>query len=644
MPNAWRSNGSWVALTFLAALGCGDSGSDNAAADAAPDAAALPDAAAGDTSGTGADGPEIGSNLPPPGPDVAMPTPDAGVDSGTEPDLGGTEDASRMDGGPPLVDAFPPGADAAAVVPNPAAKKLLPARSSLLGLHRSGCSYGDGTEATGQRWCAISRPGQTLGRVELWVLDIKAAIAGSVPCDGTNPACIKLSDDLFSATPQTGGPVYPTSHRFYGDTLIYYANAVSGPTELYQGPVFAWKPGWPAPRQIGPQNSVLCTGHSRADVAVCIVNISPDNAPVVTWDLHAGTTSGILPKVATIHPVHPTTMSTQWRSGFTQDGLFFAYSTGGPTFADRETLYVIPTAMLGTGTPTMIGPGISRWTLSGDGTRWFYLKDFNYNVDGEPSGTLYMRDFAGGTAAPAETPIASTLVKGGSTGGVGAFQPIVDQMNQDAGIGVLQNIVAARGDYLIINNPAGNLDDPTNVRTIVTDIGGMPIYSQDLRYSYYNKSFDQDIGTADSHVVNNTTGVSCALTTSLQSSIFGQPFTASAGLVFWVDNFNQATQAANGWLASPSDCMTARRQFATAADFWFINGDDRLVYSDQSDGVVVTLRHAPILGGIDLGPPVEIQRGVGRLFGILPDFSGVLFTLATGNPEVDGVYHSTLPP
>ena len=51
---------------------------------------------------------------------------------------------------------------------------------------------------------------------------------------------------------------------------------------------------------------------------------------------------------------------------------------------------------------------MSRWTLNAAGTKWFYLKDYNYNREGEPSGTLYMRDFpGGGTRSRSRAPRAS---------------------------------------------------------------------------------------------------------------------------------------------------------------------------------------------------------------------------------------------
>ena len=45
-------------------------------------------------------------------------------------------------------------------------------------------------------------------------------------------------------------------------------------------------------------------------------------------------------------------------------------------------------------------------------------------------------------------------------------------------------------------------------------------------------------------------------------------------------------EAADGYLADPADCMRGKRKFSTAIDFWFLNGDEMMVYSDDSDGQV----------------------------------------------------------
>ena len=531
---------------------------------------------------------------------------------------------------------------------HPAARRLLPARTTLLGLHRSTCSYGPAsTPAGANRWCAVSRPGATLGTLELWVLNVTKAAAdpAGVMCSGVgNADCIKLTSNLYSSQPDVG-PVYPTAHRFYGDTLIYYANAMSAPSELYRGPVYAWQPGWPSARQIASNNAVLCSGHSRANVAVCIENISPEGVMPVTWDVHAGPIDvGPMKKVATITPVHPTTEASQWGSGFSTMGDYFVYSTPSAATGNRETLFFIKTSDIGTVAPTQVGdPGVSRWTLNGAGTKWFYLRDYNYNRQGEPSGTLYMRDFPGGaTETRIQSAGAPPLIPGGSTRGVGTYQPLIDQNDMDAGLGLLVNVVGGRGNYRVMKNPAGSPDDPANVVSVVNDVATLPTYSPDLRFYYFAKAVDEMVGTTDTWVVKSDGTGSCALTQSLSSSIFGFPFTADSSLMFWMDNFDAATDSGEGWVANPDGCANKRR-FASSIDFWFVDGAKALLFSDDSDGRFVTLRYAPVQSG-QLGMPVVAQRQIDRMFGVLPNFEGVLFSITSNNAAVDGVYHLPLPP
>ena len=535
---------------------------------------------------------------------------------------------------------------------HPEAKKLLPARSVMLGVHRSSCSYGASSMAAGApRWCAISRPGATLGSLELWVMNVTKATETPPTCSGAgNADCMRLTTALFSAQPDVG-PVYPTAHRFYGDTLIYYANALSAPSELYKGPVFAWKPGWPAGKQIGSNNAVLCSGHSRADVAVCIENISPEGVMPVTWDIHAGgLEGGPMKRVATITPVHPMTEASQWGSGFTQMGDYFVFSTPSAATGNRETLFFIKTTDIGTAMPTQVGtPGVSRWTLNAAGTKWFYLKDYNYNREGEPSGTLYMADFpAGGNEvkiqSAAVAPPAMPLIPGGASRGVGTYQVLVDQMDKDAGLGLLVNVVGGRGNYRIMKNPAGSPDDPANVVSVINDIATLPIYSPDLRFHYFAKDVDDMVGTTDSWVLKTDGLTSCALTQTLASSIFGFPFLENAGLVFWMDNFDAATDSGEGWLANPDGCPAAsKKKFSNAIDFWFVDGDKGVLYSDDSDGLRVSLRYAPFQGGTLVTMATPIQRQIDRMFAILPNYEGVMFSITSSNQMVDGVYYLKLP-
>jgi hypothetical protein len=62
------------------------------------------------------------------------------------------------------------------------AKKAAPGQAQLLGLHRSACSSG-AMPKDGSRWCAFSLPGDTLGKFDLWVINVTKAIKGTVNCN-----------------------------------------------------------------------------------------------------------------------------------------------------------------------------------------------------------------------------------------------------------------------------------------------------------------------------------------------------------------------------------------------------------------------------------------------------------------------------
>jgi hypothetical protein len=175
---------------------------------------------------------------------------------------------------------------------------------------------------------------------------------------------------------------------------------------------------------------------------------------------------------------------------------------------------------------------------------------------------------------------------------------------------------------------------------VVNDVATLPMYSPDLRFYYYAKSVDVMVGTTDTWVVKSDGTGSCALTLSLASSIFGFPFTSDSSLMFWTDNFDAATDSGEGWVANPDGCAS-RRKFASAIDFWFVDGARGLLYSDDSDGNTVSLRYAPVQSG-QLMNSAPLLRQVDRMYAVLPNFEAVLFSISNQG-VADGVYHLPLP-
>jgi hypothetical protein len=517
--------------------------------------------------------------------------------------------------------------------------KLFPAGAALLGRHATGCSQGQAPAGTAvSRWCAVSVPGAAAGRLELWVINVSAAAApgADVRCDGTSPDCLRLSEDLFGDTPPDG-PAYPTSHEFHGDTLIYYADNDSQGFDLYQGPVYAWRPGWPAGRAITGRKGVLCAAHQRAPVAVCIENLSDISSESISWDLHAGPVDGgPTKKLATIYPFHPDTGASQSDAAFTQQGDYLLYSTP-PSPTGQETLYQVKTSEIGAVAPTMVGAGLSHWNVNAAGTQLYYLRDHRY-LPGEPSGMLHTSAFPAGGG---ERRVAGSQLRA-EDAGLAVYQVLVDAKGSDGGLGFLSNLTPGRADYRVLNDPAGSYDDPANVTTVITDmlLARLPVFSQGLGHALFTRNGDDFVGTTDAWVVKRDGTGACALTTSVASWLFGYPFVSEGGLVMWADNYDQLTDAGEGWLANADGCSDKRR-FAVGIDYWFVKHGALVLYSDDSDGTTVTLRAAHIDGGRWPDTVTEIKRGVDRKYAVVGDYEGVVYKVV-GDGVAAGLYHYQL--
>jgi hypothetical protein len=525
---------------------------------------------------------------------------------------------------------------------NPAAVKILPQGAELLGGITVGCSYGMGT--VGARWCAFARRGDTLGKLELWVMNM-SKVPG-VKCESanpTNPDCMRLTTNLFNAQPQAG-PRHPTAHRWYGDTFIYHADPKSTASQAYVGPIYAWSPGWPAPKKISATDTAFrCVGHSRAPLALCIENLSSADAPPLTFDLYAGKIDGTntVKKIARILPTHPTAMTSQWGAGFTADGKYFAYSSataaanaGGEQ--TPETLYYQETEKLGTVAPMQVGePGVSSWDISPDNKKWFYMRDYNYS-DMTPSGSLYMADFPAGTNP---TKIASSLVASGSKGGVAAYDLVINKEMGLAWVAFMQAYDGTTGNFRILKNPVGNLEDPMNVVKILDGSPILPSNSPDLKHAWYfiNRATGMT-PTTDSRVLHYDGTAACTLAVTPNSTIFGAPFFDNSSLALWVDNYDPDSDTGEGMVASPTDCMSKKKRFAMKVDYWFTKGDDQLVYTDEVDESRSQLKIAKVVNG-ELGNGELIQKGIDRFFQLLPQQEGAIFRIDSTSEAVNGIYY-----
>lgn len=514
------------------------------------------------------------------------------------------------------------GSDVPPLAVNPAAKRLVRGPVQLLGNHETSCSHQEPASADGHRWCAFAVPGTAGGNVELWVVDATAAAAGNVACDGTNPACRRLTTTLWTGQP-ANGPAFPTATHFEGDTLIIYADTPRN-VPIYSGPIYAWRPGWTEMRRISSGTAALtCEGHGRADVALCVENVTTVTPQTIEFELKAGRLGALpLANVARITPLSMPTGDNQWQAGFSPDGAWFAYSTGGRTATDRETLFVSRTEDAGAADKrVMVASNVSRWEISPDAKRWYYLKAYNYDVQGSPAGTLAASDFPMGGNEAMLAPA------------VGGFQVLSDATGVDRGLAYIQNVAVGKGTLKVL----GNVTMPAAASTFPFPVIGW-VFSPDLRFALVSKQFANS-GLVDSFVTKLDGTAACELAPATTSDLFGQPFTKGGQLVFWADKVNTMTGTGEGWVATSDGCGN-KQKFGDGLDFWFVSSDRGLLFSDMTSGNATRLRF------VKLGPggswpatePVTIQDGVTRMYApVGADLQHVLFTVLRGGAE-DGLY------
>jgi hypothetical protein len=501
----------------------------------------------------------------------------------------------------------------------PAQKRLVSGRARLVGGPLSACSQPKGSA---DRWCAFTKPAAApIGATELWVIDVTKAIAGTVACQQSNAACLKLTSALWTGTPDAG-VVHPLAHHFDGENLIFYASAPVT-AQAFNGPIFAWRPGWPEAKQLSGPNGYSCEGHSSADAALCIEDLHLDAMPPY-FDVHAGRVNGApLPLASRIYPTS-STGAKQWSIAFTPAGDSFAWSTGGPMPTDKETLYVSKVDEVGMDARRVTVGNVAEWDLSADGKHWFYLSDYNYpprRSPVEPSGTLVVADFpGGGNPMTLATQVGSYVVLGDGS--------------SSNGVAFLDHLASGKGTYQIVRD----LARPTDIALVASGVLSA-VVSPDRRFSLLQTQTGASAELSDAVIIKNDGTGGCQLSEGTSSMEFGAAFLPHSNRVLWADHVNAESLEGEGWLANPDGCGD-KQKFGDLVDFWVIAGDRGIIFSDTATETTSTLRYLRLGPGGQLPPagPSLIREQVGRVYAPLgADRDHVIFQVADGGPD-DGIY------
>ncbi|HEY0708583.1 MAG TPA: hypothetical protein VGG33_17375, partial [Polyangia bacterium] len=513
--------------------------------------------------------------------------------------------------GPPAATALPTDG------PRPH-RLLFGPNDSLSGDSISSCSHQDPPTAPGYRWCAFYRPGVDGMGTELWVVNLTKAAAGTpAPCDGTSADCRRLTSTLWTNF-AFNGPTHPFSHKFEGDTLIYYADAIPPSKEAFRGPVYAWRPDWNAPRQLTSGQGFWCFGNKKKPLAQCLDSVFGDIKRPESFELRAGVLDGTsnapLPSLGRIRPLRPDG-TPGWQTDFTPDGNHFVYSDLAPDPA-VETLRIIPVAEIGRGVPRVVRSGVSRWTIANDNQRVYYLR-LTGQVQGQPEYDLFATDLAEGAA---EVKLSARAID----------YLLMGDASTDKGVSYLARIGTDQRTFRL----ARDRRVPETAQTIFTYSGLLEGFdlSSDHRFTVWLD------GRFTGRVVRHSDLSVCTLNTRSEAAVFVPSFLGGGDLVFYSQDGTIELSDRDGLYARSDDCGGVQR-FAAKLDHFHTIGDRGLVYGDDyTPAGSVTLKYAKAIrdaAGPRLDRPVAIhgavEAGIYHVLGGEPKY--VVFRPTATNAE-----------
>jgi hypothetical protein len=540
------------------------------------------------------------------------------VDAAASADLGLAADAEADGGRPP-----PTGLPLPVGVAAP--RRFLPANAQLTGQGFSSCSYQQPASGDGDRWCAFMVPGASPS-TELWVIDLTRAAAGAVPpCDGSSPLCLRLTTNLWTGSAIGLGPIHPYAHEFYGDTLVFYADAISAPEDLHRGPVYAWRPGWPLARRISGPRAVACWAHERLPLAHCWEDLTGDAMTAESIVLSAGpiaaTGDVTLPSLGSVRP-YRTGNVLAWQSAFSPKGDYYVYSSADPD-PGVESLHAIPIDQIGRVAPAEIVHDASLWELSPAGERAYFYRPEGGN--GEQA--LYVADFpSGANQLKLASGVHDHLLFGDAT--------------KDEGIAFLIALSEDVGTLRFLRDPRmpATASPLFTYTTMLEDV----TVSHDLRFTAWSD------GHFDMRIVRMADGVSCDLNTTPKRDAFGPNFLEHAGLVFWQEDSADVPDQLDGYYAKPDGCQDKQR-FGQGVDFTVPVGDRALLFGDELDqgSSTVTLKYAALAGGTTwpAAGAVRIHENVDNswLIPVGPEQRLLVFHVSKGDAAEQGTYVFDLP-
>jgi hypothetical protein len=395
------------------------------------------------------------------------------------------------------------------------------------------------------------------------------------------------------------GPHQSHAHRFQGDTLFFHADALPGrPDDPYTGGVWAWRPGWDKARRLASKG-YDCYGHASAAVALCIDNTTYEVTTPVEFDLRAGRLDDVAGDMLPVvdHPRFSVADRHHgFRIGFSNDGQYLIYTSAATADAATPRLRIVKMDNLATSTASEILSDVMQWELSLDGTKIFYLTDFDDVVG---AGRLTMADFPSGAnvqSSPFRT---------------GKYVVVSGAKGEDRGIGFF---VEPGGRFLSEYRLIASRNAFTTSELVFRYTNPLEDFqiSVDSQYVGYAKA-DPTQGF-NGYIVRSDGTRECILNSERDHPAFEYSFLPSSEVVFWVEEAPDSSDFQDAWFGNPDGCRD-RRLFAQHIAFYTSVRNAGLIFGDALDLVTDTfqLKYAAFERGTEWPAhgPVHVQDHVG---------------------------------
>jgi hypothetical protein len=411
--------------------------------------------------------------------------------------------------------------------------------------HFFDCSRAPGSREN-DRWCSFAHGD------ELWAINLTRATNDAVRCDGTDPMCQRLTTQLYR---EEEDPTSFANPAFWGDLLIFHAEAKAKVSLHYRGGIFAWMPGWPGARKLTSSNGLKCQSADHTDkewsrAIYCIDNATPSGEVdlLVTPDV-VSTPLSLVTRLPPERPGVPAPLSGTASLAVSGEHLIYRSSGPGMRSLFRASTRPGPNAEK----PVLIADDVKHWRLSVDGRAIYLLY---------PNGRL---SWASLKDPSVKTDLALR---------VGFFEVKQSNAITDNGVAAITDLVSRGGNLKVFldRNSAAEIDVGPSAEL------GFDLAS-DRRFVMFQPLWNMhDLGSVA--IMNTTTREVCTLQPKLRGQVDGAgSFSDDSAWAGWMEYDGESSEP-DLWIARTEGCTDHHMVGRKVVRWWFL--DDRgLLFVDE---------------------------------------------------------------